>query len=191
MMSPYVPPTFKDVPFSTEDKYGCDPATIDTALSEATRYLDNQVASIANTRQSAALLVSILSAVLAALAGVALTIPESLTYCMLFFVSSIIPLSILLSSVFYKKTIYFSGDSPSHYMTPEYIQWAQSMKEHTSLGEDSLLKLAHLDELQFRIMKNKETKESLVRYYRLALMLMMYLYTLSFVIISIHSITVA
>lgn len=176
---------FQDIKFIVKDKLECSSMTIDTALTEATRYLDNQVMSISNTRQSSSMLITILSAIIAAIIGILVTTPSATIYCLALFVISLIPLCILLLGIFFKRTIYYSGDSPSHYMDQAMILWTEAMSESTHLDQNDLLKLAHLEELQFRIMENKKTQESLVRYYRLALITMIALYLVAIVIFAI------
>ena len=109
---------FQDIEFSVKDKYECEPGAIDETLAEATIYLDNQVSSISRTRQSASTLITILSAIIAAIAGILITSPDTTIHCLVLVLISLIPLCILLFGIFFRRTIYFSGDSPSHFLDP-------------------------------------------------------------------------
>ncbi len=182
---------FQKIPFKIEDKYDCDPDAINTALQEGTRYLDNQVSSIEGARRHASMLVTVLSAIIAALIGILLTRPETTPYCISLIGLSLIPMFILILGLFFRRTVYHSGDSPSHYMETESVKWTREMKGFTELKQDALLKLMHLEEIQFRIMQNEKLQESLVRYYRLALLLMLTTYSAAFVVIAVLQIICA
>lgn len=175
---------FKEVPFTIEDKYGVDPATIDSALAEATRYVDNQTATAARTQSSAATLISVLSAIMAAAIGILMTHPSAFWYCITLLGLSLIPMFILLFGTKFRRTVFYSGDTPSHYITREDLKWIEEIRQgYTTLDRSSLLKLRHLEELQFRIIQNNEIQESIVRWYRIALLFMAVSYTAAFAVL--------
>ena len=170
----------KNTPFNIEDKYDCHPEDINTALSEATLYLDNQVASISATRQHATMLITVLSAVMAACVGIIFLHPESMTHCLTLLLLSLIPLSILIRGIFYNRRVFHSGCTPANFLLSSKLTWAKSVTGN--LDEASLLKLLHLKELQYRILMNKETHGSLVRYYRTALIIMLSTYWIALLV---------
>lgn len=176
---------FQDIEFPVKDKYECEPGAIDETLAEATIYLDNQVSSISRTRQSASTLITILSAIIAAIAGILITSPDTTIHCLVLVLISLIPLCILLFGIFFRRTIYFSGDSPSHFLDPDTLEWTREMATYTTLDQAHLIKLLHIRELQFRIMDNKKTQESLVIYYRLALIVMIASYIVAITVFAI------
>ena len=59
------------------------------------------------------------------------------------------------------------------------------MATYTTLDQEHLIKLLHIRELQFRIMDNKKTQESLVIYYRLALIVMIASYIVAITVFAI------
>lgn len=173
---------FEDTPFTIKDKYGIDPKTIDSALTEAIRFVDNQTATAAKTQSSAAMLVTVLSAIMAAAIGILMTHPSAFWHCITLLALSLIPMFILIFGTMFRRTIFYSGDTPSHYITRETLKWVEEMQNgYTALDRSSLLKLLHLEELQFRIIQNNEIQESITLWYRVALLFMAVSYTAAFV----------
>lgn len=172
---------YKPTLFEIEDKYEIDPEAIDDALTEANRYIDNQVATTSKTQASASTLVSILSAIIAATIGILLTCPASMPYCTVLLGISILPMFALLFGTMFRKTVFYAGDPPTHFLDSNTLKWAESHQNEIALTVPYILKLLHLEELQFRILRNDELQESITFWYRLALLFMAESYTAAFV----------
>ena len=167
---------FEDSPLTIENKLELSAATIDSCLNESSRYIEYQWDSIKNIRQNSTMLITVLLAMLVSFVGSYLATIE--TAPLLVSIISIIgiiacgfPIGVLAYGIFYKKMIFHPGDSPSHYLRPEHLQWLKDMKEWNPelYDEDKYLRLLFLRDQQLNIMDNKKEKRAQVRYYRLAL----------------------
>lgn len=169
---------FKSVPFATEDKYELSTEAVNNCLAEATRWLEYHWDSFRNIRQNSSMVIVAMSAMLVAFVGSFFSAAENGSFILgvvaiVGLVLSAAPIAVLIYGVFYKRSVYHAGASPSFYLCPDVMKWLEDMRNWNPeiYNDDKYLKLLQLQELQNRIMENEKEKRAQVRFYRLSLYL--------------------
>lgn len=162
--------------FNFDDILDFDGNVIESGVREASLFLANQYEFIKETRQYAAMILGLFSAVFASLAGVlvgTLEVASAMTRVILIsgMVANGVPIGILIRGLFYKRLVQNAGAQPSAYYSPGAVQWVRNNKGSNPNGyePDKYFKVLHLMSLQLRIDENRKIQKSLVRWYRMAL----------------------
>lgn len=162
--------------FNLDDIRNFDGNVIESGVREASLFLANQYEFIKETRQYAAMMLGLFSAVFASLAGVLVgTLDGASVMIRVILISGMaangVPIGILIRGLFYKRLVQNAGAQPSAYYSPEAVQWVRKNKKLYPGGydPDRDFKMLHLRSLQLRIDENREIQKSLVRWYRMAL----------------------
>lgn len=143
---------------------------IDTAVQEARRHFENLYDSIMRTRQYSTMILTLLSAVLAALIGSIFANPQTplMIPLVMGVIANIIPICIFIRGLFYRRKIQWSGASPDYYLSEKNLEWVRQMKEWNPdiYDEYKYFQLLYLDGLHYNIYLDREIQKDLTLWYR-------------------------
>ena len=165
---------FVEVPFDVRKIEKLDIDAINAGIEQASKCVEYQYKTIYSVRDNCKMILSWLIGAMMALIGAMMATAASETPNMAVFITSAYELLFafaigvfILHKAMFKKTVFSPGDSPSHLFADN---WMKALEDFEPV-RTKYLKGWFLEELQFRIIQNKEEQMREVLVYRRALVM--------------------
>ncbi len=165
---------FEEVPFDVRKIEKLDIDAIDAGIEQASKCVEYQYKTIYSVRDNCKMILSWLIGAMMALTGAMMATAAAETPNMAIFITSTYEIVFafaigvfILHGAMFRKTVYFPGDSPSHLFSDSWMKALENFEPVRT----KYLKGWFLEDLQFRIMQNKEEQMREVLVYRRALVL--------------------
>lgn len=149
---------------------------IDVAYEEGCRQIDGQYMAMKHVWSNSNTIIGWLVAVVAALTGVFISNIVSgnsnlITILSVYGIAVFLTVMVVLAiGVIFRKDFYLSGDSPSHFLRDEVLKALKDVepKEYVKYAKGWALW-----EIQFRIMENNKRQKRMIRFYRIAMSILL------------------
>ena len=165
---------FVEEPFDVRKIEKLDIDAINAGIEQASKCVEYQYKTIYSVRDNCKMILSWLIGAMMALIGAMMATAASAAPNMALFITSAYELLFafaiavfILHGAMFKKTVYYPGDSPSHLFSDARMEALEKFEPVRT----KYLTGWFLEELQFRIMQNKEEQMREVLVYRRALVL--------------------